>query len=70
MRIAAVRGSAGLLIDAGRDQNDPRALERVIVAVDDVDLTSERNAIANVGRDRLGRLARAVDQYDFARCRE
>jgi hypothetical protein len=46
---------------------DPGAGEVRIVAVPDVDLGRERRAVAQVGRDRFGGLARAVDQHDLAR---
>jgi hypothetical protein len=46
---------------------DPGAGEVRIVAVPDVDLGRERRAVTQVGRDRFGGLARAVDQHDLAR---
>jgi hypothetical protein len=66
LRIVAIGGAAGLLVDAGRDHHHAAAGKRIVVAVDDVDLGSQGRAVANVGRDRLGGLARAVDQHDVA----
>jgi len=67
LRVTAVRRAAGLFVHADGDQNDAGALERVIIAVDNVDLGTERRAIADVGRYRLGGLAVAVDEDDLTR---
>jgi hypothetical protein len=57
----------GLFVHAHGDQNDAGALERVIIAVDNVDLGTERRAVAHVSSYRLGGLAVAVDEDDLAR---
>src|SRR5262249_13750366 len=67
LRVIAVRRTAGLFVHADGDQNDARALERVIITVDNIDLGTERRAVADVGRYRLRGLAVAVDEDDLAR---
>src|SRR5439155_13585057 len=59
--------SFAAMIDARGDEHDARALERVVIAVDDVDLRPERRAVAHVGCYRLRGLAGAVDEHDLAR---
>jgi len=54
-------------VHAHGDQHDAGALEGVVIAVDDVDLGTERRAVAHVGRHRLGGLAAAIDEDDLAR---
>ena len=65
LRIIAVRRSACLLVDAGRDEHNTGAGEVVIIPVRDRDFATQRYAVADVGGDRLRSLARAVDQDDF-----
>jgi hypothetical protein len=67
LRIVAVGGAAGLPVDAGRDHHQRAAGEVGVVAVRDRDLRRERRAVAEIGRHRLGALARAVDQHEVAR---
>src|SRR5215471_7596755 len=65
--VVAIRSAAGFFVHARSDQHDARALEGVIITVDDVDLGTERCAVAHVGRYRLGGLAGAIDEDDLAR---
>src|SRR5215471_11550654 len=66
LRVAAIRSAAGFFVHAHSDQHDARALEVVVIAVHDIDLGTERRAVAHVGRHRLGGLAAAIEQNDFA----
>jgi hypothetical protein len=65
-RIASVGSAASLLVDAGGDDNEARALEVVIIAVLDRNQRRERHAIMHVGRDRSGARSVLVDQHEFA----
>ena len=60
--VVAIGRAADFFVHAHGDQHDARALEVVVIAVDDVDLGTERRAVAHVGRHRLGGLAAAIDE--------
>jgi hypothetical protein len=55
--VVAIGRAAGFFVHAHSDQHDAGALEVVVIAVDDVDLGTERRAVAHVGRHRFGGLA-------------
>jgi len=61
------RSAAGFFVHAHGNQHDARALEVVVVAIEDVDLGPKRRAVAHVRCHRPGGLAGTVDQDDFAR---
>src|SRR5258706_10692543 len=67
LRVVAVGGAAGFFVYARGDQHNACALERVVVAIDDIDLVTQRRAVAHVGCDRLRGLAVAVDEHDLTR---
>src|SRR5258707_4361424 len=67
LRIAAVGGAAGLLVDAGGDHHQRRTSETVVVAGADLGAPKDRQAVANIGRHRLRARPRSVDQHDLTR---
>jgi hypothetical protein len=67
LRIVAVRGTAGFLVDARRDEHHAGARKRVVIAVPDVDLRAKRRAVAEVGCYGFRGFAGAIDEHDFTR---
>ncbi len=67
LRIAAICCTACLFVDARSDKHHAGSGERVVIAISDIDFRTQRHAVANVGRDRLRRLAGAVHEHDFPR---
>src|SRR5262249_31278081 len=59
--VVAIRSAAGLFVHARSDQHNARAIEGVVIAVDNIDLGTKWRAVAQVGRHRLGGPAGAVD---------
>jgi hypothetical protein len=64
--IAAIRGAAGLFVDAGCHHHQRRIRQIVIVAIDDCRLWAKRRSIEEIGRDRLGAFARSVHDDDVS----
>src|SRR5262249_47040273 len=66
LRIVAIGGSAGLFVHPGGDQYDFGTFEIAIVAVSDIYLAAERDAVSNVGRHGFGGFSGAGDQDKLA----
>src|SRR4029079_4582115 len=66
LRVIAVRGAAGLFVDARGDEHDAGAFEVGVIAVRDLDLGAKWYAVSDIGCDRVRGLARAIDQHDLA----